>query len=42
MADDVDGDPVYLATSAYTMRRAMETNPDLTFRDIKDVRLQAA
>jgi hypothetical protein len=24
------------------MRRAMETNPDLTFRDIKDVRLEAA
>jgi peptide chain release factor 3 len=42
MADDVDGDPVYLASSAYTMRRAMETNPDLTFRDIKDVRLEAA
>jgi peptide chain release factor 3 len=42
MADDVDGDPVHLATSAYTMRRAMETNPDLTFRDIKDVRLEAA
>jgi peptide chain release factor 3 len=39
MADDVDGDPVYLASSAYTMRRAMETNPDLTFRDIKDFRL---
>jgi peptide chain release factor 3 len=42
MADDVDGDPVVLATSAYTMRRNAETNPELVFRDIKDVRLAAA
>jgi len=31
MADDVDGDPVFLATSAFMMRRAAELNPDLTF-----------
>jgi peptide chain release factor 3 len=36
MADDVDGDPVYMATSAFMMRRTAELNPDLTFRDIKD------
>jgi peptide chain release factor 3 len=36
MADDVDGDPVYLATSAFMMRRTAEMNPGLTFRDIKD------
>ena len=36
MADDVDGDPVYLATSAFMMRRTSEINPTLTFRDIKD------
>ena len=38
MADDVDGDPVFLATSAFMMRRAAELAPALTFRDIKDVR----
>ena len=36
MADDVDGDPVFLATSAFMMRRTEEMNPGLTFRDIKD------
>ena len=36
MADDVDGDPVYLASSNFMMRRTAEHNPDLTFRDIKD------
>ena len=38
MADDVDGDPVYLASSAFIMRRTAEQNAALTFRDIKDVR----
>jgi peptide chain release factor 3 len=38
MADDVDGDPVFLATSAFMMRRAEELAPALTFRDIKDIR----
>jgi peptide chain release factor 3 len=38
MADDVDGDPVFLATSAFMMRRTIELNPGLTFRDIKDHR----
>ena len=38
MADDVDGDPVFLATSAFMMRRTAELHPGLTFRDIKDVR----
>ena len=40
MADDVDGDPVFLATSAFMMRRMAELNPALTFRDIKDVRAE--
>jgi peptide chain release factor 3 len=39
MADDVDGDPVYLASSAFMMRRTTELNPSLTFRDIKDFRV---
>jgi peptide chain release factor 3 len=41
MADDVDGDPVFLATSNFTMRRTAEQNPELTFRDIKDIRAEA-
>jgi peptide chain release factor 3 len=40
MADDVDGDPVFLATSAFMMRRAAELSPALAFRDIKDVRAE--
>ena len=42
MADDVDGDPVFLATSAFMMRRAAEMNAVLTFRDIKDHRAPVA
>ncbi|MGH7155904.1 MAG: GTP-binding protein, partial [Acetobacteraceae bacterium] len=41
IADDVDGDPVFLATSAFMMRRAAELNPQVSFRDIKDVRAEA-
>ena len=41
MADDVDGDPVYLASSAFMMRRTTDLHPDLVFRDIKDVRAEA-
>ncbi len=40
MADDVDGDPVFLATSAFMMRRTVEMNGGLVFRDIKDVRAE--
>ncbi len=40
MADDVDGDPVFLASSAFMMRRAAELAPGLTFRDVKDVRAE--
>jgi peptide chain release factor 3 len=40
MADDVDGDPVFLASSAFMMRRAEEMAPAVTFRDIKDVRVE--
>src|SRR3954471_12123000 len=39
MADDVDGDPVFLASSSFMMRRAEELAPALTFRDIKDIRV---
>ena len=40
MADDVDGDPVFLATSAFMMRRTAEPEPGLPFRDIKDFRAE--
>ena len=40
MADDVDGDPVFLATSAFMMRRSAELAPSLSFRDIKDIRAE--
>ena len=42
MADDVDGDPVFLASSQFMMRRTAEANEGLMFRDIKDVRPEAA
>lgn len=38
IAEDVDDDPVFLATSPFMMRRVEELNPAITFRDIKDVR----
>ncbi len=38
MADDVDGDPVFLATSAFMLRRTSEQNAGLSFKDIKDHR----
>ncbi len=40
IADDLDNDPVFLATSAFMMRRTAELNPGLVFRDIKDVRAE--
>jgi peptide chain release factor 3 len=40
ICDDVDGDPVFLATSGFMMRRSEELAPGLTFRDIKDVHVE--
>ena len=40
MADDVDGDPVFLASSAFMMRRTEEMAPAITFRDVKDHRVE--
>ncbi len=40
IAEDIDGDPVFLATSAFMMRRTAEQAPSLVFRDIKDVRAE--
>ena len=36
IAEDIDGDPVFLATSAFMLRRTAEHAPDLVFRDLKD------
>ena len=41
IAEDSDGDPVFLATSAFMLRRTAEHAPDLSFRDIKDTERQA-
>jgi peptide chain release factor 3 len=41
LAEDVDGDPVFLASSAFMMRRAEEHAPEVTFRDVKDIRVRA-
>ena len=41
MADDVDGDPVFLASSAFMMRRTAEQNAALAFHDIKQIGQQA-
>jgi peptide chain release factor 3 len=40
MADDVDGDPVFLASSAFMLRRTSELHPGLTFKDIKDFKVE--
>lgn len=40
MADDVDGDPVFLSSSAFMLRRTSDLNPGLTFRDIKDFKAE--
>ena len=37
MADDLDGDPVFLASSAFMMRRTEEGQPLLVFRAIKQI-----
>ncbi len=42
IADDVDGDPVFLATSNFMLKRTEGLNTALTFRDIKDFRAQKA
>jgi peptide chain release factor 3 len=42
MADDVDGDPVFLATSTFMMKRTAEQNSALMFRDIKDHKAEAS
>lgn len=40
MADDLDGDPVFLASSSFMMRRTEEMNPDLAFHDVKQIGIE--
>ncbi len=35
MADDLDGDAVFMAESAFNLRWVMERNPEIRFTDIK-------
>ncbi len=37
ISEDVDGDPVFLATSPFMMRRTTDHSPELSFADVKDV-----
>ena len=37
IADDLVGDPVFLATSSFMMKRTEEQNPDIHFHDIKQI-----
>jgi peptide chain release factor 3 len=36
MASDLDGDPVFLASSAFNLRYDAERSPDIRFADVKD------
>ncbi|WP_089173899.1 peptide chain release factor 3 [Bosea sp. AS-1] len=36
MADDLDGDPVFMASSQFTLKYDAERAPDVTFSDVKD------
>ncbi len=42
IADDLDGDPVFLATSDFMMRRTIEANGKLAFHDIKQIGIGVA
>ncbi|WP_420393288.1 peptide chain release factor 3 [Acuticoccus sp.] len=38
LADDVDGDPVYLARNAWELNYVRERNPDVAFVEVKEMR----
>ena len=38
IADDQDGDKVYLADSAFSLRWAADKNPGIHFTDVKTIR----
>ncbi|MEM8855896.1 MAG: peptide chain release factor 3, partial [Pseudomonadota bacterium] len=38
VADDVDGDPVYLARNAWELNYVKERNPDIRFLETKEMR----
>jgi peptide chain release factor 3 len=36
MADDLDGDPVFMASSQFTLKYDAERAPEISFSDVKD------
>lgn len=36
MADDLDGDPVFMASSQFTLKYDADRSPDISFSDVKD------
>lgn len=42
IADDIDGDPVFLATSEFMMQRTIEAQKELSFYDIKQIGINEA
>ncbi len=42
IADDIDGDPVFMAPSAYSLRYDEERNPAIVFSDVKDYQKSSA
>jgi peptide chain release factor 3 len=42
IADDIDGDPVFMAPSAYSLNYDAERNPQIKFSDVKDYQKSGA
>ncbi len=42
MSTDIDGDPVFMAPSAYSLRYDGERNPQIVFADVKDYQKSGA
>lgn len=42
IADDIDGDPVFLSTSDFMMQRTIDANKELSFHDIKQIGIGVA
>ena len=42
IADDLDGAPVFMSTSAFQLNYDSERNPDIAFTDVKDYQKSAA
>ncbi len=42
LSTDIDGDPVFMAPSAYSLRYDEERNPAIVFSDVKDYQKSSA